>query len=163
MKKNIYLLLFAAIPFIFAQCGTIGKAKMADKNRETIRIWYEEGWNHNKNDELIERCFSPNWRDGNPLSPHETEGLEGMRELVKSYRKAFPDAKFTITHLFATESSAAIRYEVTATHLAEMFGMPPTGKEFSSTGIVLYEMENGKIKSSWQELDLMGIFNQLRE
>ena len=151
------------VPFILGSCSAVKEAKMAETNMETVRVWFEEGWNHNRNMELLERCFDEDWRDGNPLRPDQVAGWEGMRQLVASYREAFPDAQFTITHLFADANYVTIRYEVTARHLGAMFGLEPTGREFTSTGIVLYEMENGKIKVSWQELDLMGIINQLRE
>lgn len=148
---------------LFVNCTATKQLKQAQENRETIRLWYEEGWNHNRNYELIERVFHPEWTDGNPLRPGQTIGHEGMRELVDFYREAFPDAQFTITHVFADASHAAIRYEVEATHYGDAFGIPSTGKKFTSTGLVLYEMKDGRIYRSWQELDLMGIINQLRE
>lgn len=158
MKSKSSLLLLP-LAFLFFQCAS---GRMAKKNEETIRLWFEEGWNHNRNEELIPRVFHPDWNDGNPLRPDQIEGLEGMRQLVQYYRKAFPDAKFAITHLFCDATHAAIRYEVSATHHGDAFGIPATGKLFTSTGIVIYEMEDGKIKRSWQELDLMGIIGQLK-
>ncbi len=164
MKRLGLFFFFLTFTSLFlTQCASVKKVKQADRNAETIRLWFEEGWNHNRNEELLLRCFSENWKDGNPLRPDQIEGIDGMRDAIKSYRKAFPDSHFTITHLFADENHVAIRYEVTATHYGEMFGLQPTGKPFSSTGIVLYEMENGKIKTSWQELDLAGIISQLKE
>ena len=156
-------LLLALSPFLLTQCAATKSLKMAERNRETIRLWFEEGWNHNRNEELLARTFTEDWEDGHPLRADQKTGHEGMRELITAYRKAFPDAQFTITHLFADEKHAAIRYEVTATHFGEMFGLKPTGRQFFSTGIVLYDMEDGKIKRSWQELDLEGIIQQLRE
>ncbi|MBI5913829.1 MAG: ester cyclase [Bacteroidetes bacterium] len=162
MKKHYFLLLFPVL-FMFSNCTSAKKLKQSEKNIETIRLWYEEGWNHNRNEELIPKVFHPDWSDGNPLRPDQTEGLEGMYQTVKFYKHAFPDAHFTITHLIADETHAAIRYEVEATHHGDAFGIPATGKKFTSTGIVLYEMRDGKIYRSWQELDLMGIVNQLKD
>ena len=161
MKKH-FPLLAATVIFLFAQCAPAKMLKHADENNETIRLWYEEGWNKSNNKALIPRVFHPEWSDGNPIRP-ESEGLEGMYELVKFYEAAFPDAHFTITHLFSDETHAAVRYEVEATHKGEAFGIPATGKKFTSTGLVIYEMKDGKIYRSWQELDLMGIVNQLKD
>lgn len=163
MKNTTHFFCLFLSIFIFAKCVPAKYLKQAESNKETIRLWYEEGWNHNRNMELIERVFHPEWNDGNPLRPDQTVGYEGMRELVDFYRKAFPDAHFTITHLFSDNTHAAIRYEVEATHFGDAFGIPATGKKFTSTGLVLYEMKDGKIYRSWQELDLMGIINQLKE
>ncbi len=161
MKKHHYLLLASAI-FLCTQCTPAKVLRRADANKETIRLWYEEGWNKGQNEMLIPQVFHPMWSDGNPIRP-ESEGLEGMYELVKFYKEAFPDAHFTITHLFADETHAAVRYEVNATHKGDAFGIPATGKKFTSTGLVIYEMKDGKIFRSWQELDLMGIVNQLKD
>ncbi len=161
MKQILPALAFISI-LLLTHCAPAKKMKQAETNKETIRVWFEEGWNHNRNEELIPRVFHPEWSDGNPLRPDQTTGLDGMYELVKFYKKAFPDAHFTITHIFANDKNAAIRYEVEATHYGDAFGIPATGKKFTSTGLVIYDMREGKIYRSWQELDLMGIINQLK-
>ena len=86
-----------------------------------------------------------------------------MRQLIESYKSGADDAHFTITHLFADASQVAIRYEVVATHTGTLFGIPATGRQFTSTGLVLYEMKDGRIEVSWQELDLSAILNQLKD
>lgn len=163
MRHLFYSVSLAITALLFIQCTASRKLRQAEINKETIRVWFEDGWNHNRNAELIERVFHPDWSDGNPLRPDQVSGFEGMRELIKFYQEAFPDAHFTITHLFADDKHAAIRYIVEGTHLGDAFGVPATGKKFNSTGIVLYDMRDGKIYRSWQELDLMGIMNQLKE
>ena len=151
-----------ATVLLLAGCAASRQLRMAGKNAETVRIWFEEGWNHNRNEELLDRVFAPDWSDGNPLRSNQTEGIEGMRQFVRFYQQAFADAHFTITHLFATDKQVAIRYEVSAVHVGDAFGVPKTGKHFTSSGIVIYDMENGKIRRTWQELDLMGIIKQLK-
>ena len=164
MKKHqLFLLTTICLSIFFMQCTAYRQQKMENKNAETIRLWFEEGWNKHQNEALIERVFAPDWEDGNPIRGNQTAGLEGMRQTVQFYEKAFADTHFTITHLFATKNQVALRYTVVATHMGDAFGIPKTGKKFISTGIVLYEMEHGKIKRSWQELDLLGIINQLKE
>ncbi|MCB0531942.1 MAG: ester cyclase [Lewinellaceae bacterium] len=148
---------------LFLQCAASRQLRLADQNAETVRLWFEEGWNHNRNEELLERVFAPDWEDGNPLRPDQTTGIEGMREFVKYYQTAFSEAHFTITHLFATEKQVALRYEVSAKHIGPAFGVPATGKHFTSTGILIYDMENARIRRTWQELDLMGIMKQLKD
>ena len=161
--KNFRILALLLLSSAFlVQCSAPRKLRMADKNAETVRLWFEEGWNQGHNEELIDRVFAPDWEDGDPLRADQTTGIEGMRQFVRYYRTAFSNAHFTITHLFATDKYVAIRYDVSAKHIGTAFGIPATGKEFVSTGIVVYDMENGKIKRTWQELDLMGIMKQLK-
>lgn len=162
--KNFHHILFLIIlaPILLIQCTASRKLRLAEKNAETVRIWFEEGWNKKQNDALILRVFSPDWEDGNPLRGNQTAGLLGILETVHFYEDAFADTHFTITHLFATDKQVAIRYSVVAVHVGDAFGIPATGKKIVSSGIVLYEMSHGKIKRSWQELDLLGIINQLK-
>jgi len=163
MRNSSLLTAVPLIALFFIQCASARKLNMARQNEETVRLWFEEGWNKNRNDELVERVFSPDWSDGNPLRANQVEGYEGMHQLVKFYQEAFADTHFTITHLFADDTHVAIRYEVAAKHVGPAFGIPPTGKHFTSSGIVIYEMKDGKIYRSWQELDLMGIIKQLKQ
>jgi len=161
--KNIHFLLgLPLFLFFFSQCAASKKLNMAKKNAETVRLWFEEGWNKNRNEELVEQVFSPNWEDGNPIRANQTSGYDGVRQMVKFYQVAFSETHFTITHLFADDTHVAIRYDVVAKHVGPAFGIAPTGKHFTSSGILIYEMENGKIRRSWQELDLMGIIKQLK-
>ena len=81
MEKSTYLLTLLLLPFLFTNCASTAKLKQAETNRETIRLWYEEGWNHNRNLELIEQVFHPEWTDGNPLRPGQTIGHEGMEDV----------------------------------------------------------------------------------
>lgn len=166
MKRLTSLLMTLLTAMLFlTQCASVKYAKqheLAEQNKETIRIWFEEGWNKNRNMELIERCFDPEWNDGNPILADQLSGHEGMRQLVKNYKEGASDAYFTITHLYANEKYATIRYEVIAHHTGNLFGIPATGKQFTSSGLVLYEMRDGRILVSWQELDMTGIINQLR-
>ena len=162
MKNCSVLALSFVAAFLLVQCTASRHLHQADKNAAVVRLWFEEGWNHNRNEELLEQVFSPDWEDDNPLRADQTTGIEGMRGFVKFYQQAFSDAHFTITHLFATEKNVAIRYEVSAIHVGDAFGIPKTGKRFTSTGIVIYDMDKGKIRRTWQELDLMGIVKQLK-
>lgn len=153
-------LLFVAL--FLTNCAATRNAKTAAQNRETIRIWFEDGWNKHQNEALLERVFSPEWFDANPIRADQTEGIEGVRQAVSFYYKAFPDSHFSITHLFGDEKHTVVRYEVAATQMGDAFGITATGKKFTSTGIVVYEMESGKIRKTWAEIDVLGIVNQLK-
>lgn len=161
--KNLYpISVFSFCLFVFCQCAASRKIEAAHKNEATVRLWFEEGWNQGHNEQLVEQVFASDWEDGNPLRSNQTSGYEGMYQFVRFYQKAFTETHFTITHLFADETHVAIRYDVAARHVGEAFGLSPTGKRFISSGIVIYEMKEGKIRRTWQELDLMGIIKQLR-
>ena len=42
-----------------------------------------------------------------------------------------------------------------------MFGVPPTGKPVTITGIVISRVAAGKIAEEWEVLDLLGVLQQI--
>ena len=161
-----YKLLFFIFPFfvtlLFTQCASTKKLSTAENNKATVRKWLEEGWNERKYEIVLAECFASDWRDGNPIRSDQGEGVEGMRETVNIYLSAFPDIHFVITHITADENFVAVRTEITATHLGEAFGSPATQNKLNTSSITIFEMENGKIKVTWQEFDLLGVINQMK-
>jgi predicted ester cyclase len=41
-------------------------------------------------------------------------------------------------------------------------GVPPTGKRITVSGINVYEIVDGKIAREWEEMDALGMLQQLR-
>jgi predicted ester cyclase len=44
---------------------------------------------------------------------------------------------------------------------AEFFGVPTTGRHVTTSGIMIFRIENGQIQEWWHEYDLFGFMNQL--
>lgn len=158
--KNLLLI---TCTILFVQCAAVKSAKIADQNKETVKLWFEEGWNNNRHEDLLSVCFTEDWEDGNPLQADQMTGLEGMLKAIQNYKKMLGNSHFNITHLFAEDNFVTIRYELTSTHKGNILGLESTNKTFSTTGMAIYEMENGKIKKSWHEVDMTGIINQLKD
>jgi predicted ester cyclase len=47
------------------------------------------------------------------------------------------------------------------THRDEFMGIAPTGKHVMFTGIAIFRVEEGKIAELWQNLDTLGLLQQL--
>lgn len=131
------------------------------KNKNLVKLWILEGWNKNKNLEIIHDVFSDNWIDGNPTFPDQPKGIEGAKYFVNVYRNIFPDIQFTLTHIIADEDHVTFRFTAEATHKGELMGIQPTGKRVKFSGIVIHRIENEKFVESWNEIDLLSIKNQL--
>lgn len=132
-----------------------------EENKELVRLWILEGWNQNRNQEVIERVFAKNWVDGNPTFPDQPQGIEGAMYYVDVYRNIFPDIQFELTHLIADENFVTFRFEAQATHRGDFMGIQPTGKRVKFSGIVIHRVENGRFAESWNEIDLLAIKSQL--
>ena len=132
-----------------------------EDHKDLVRLWILEGWNKNRNEELIEKVFAQSWVDGNPAFANQPRGIEGARYFVNAYRNVFPDIQFELTHIVADERYVTFRFVAEATHGGEFLGIPPTGKRVKFSGIVIHRVENGRFAQSWNEIDLLGIKDQL--
>jgi len=130
-------------------------------NKALVELWILEGWNNNRNKEVVDQVFAQNWVDGNPTFPDQPKGIEGAMYFVEQYRNALPDIQFTITHLIADTDYVTFRFEADATHSGTLMGIPATGKRVKVTGIVIHKVENGRFAKSWNEVDLLGLKMQL--
>lgn len=136
------------------------KEKM-EHNKALARKWILEAWNQNRNQELVADVFAQDWVDGNPTFADQPKGIEGAMYYVNVYRKIFPDIQFQLSHLIAEEEFVCFRFTATSTHEGEFMGIPPTHKKVQFSGIVIHRIEDGKFAESWNEIDLLGIRQQL--
>lgn len=134
-----------------------------EANKQLVRLWILDGWNNNRNKEVVDQVFAQDWVDGNPTFPDQPKGIEGAMYFVEQYRNAFPDIQFNITHLIADTDYVTFRFEATATHKGFLMGIPATGKKVNVTGIVIHKVENGRFAKSWNEVDLLGLKMQLEQ
>lgn len=130
-------------------------------NKSLVEYWIYEGWNKNRNMEIIDSVFAQDWRDLNPL-PGTPPGIEGARYFVNIYRKALPDIQFKITHLVAEPDWVVFRFTAEATHRDTLIGVPGTGKRIATSGIVMHKVVNGRFAESVNEIDLLGILQQIQ-
>ena len=133
----------------------------AETNKQLARLWILEGWNQNRNQEVVEQVFARHWIDGNPTFPDQPQGLEGALYYVNVYRNIFPDIQFELTHIIADENFVTFRFVAEATHRGEFMGIQPTGKRVKFSGIVIHRVENDRFAESWNEIDILSIKSQL--
>ena len=132
-----------------------------EANKALVRLWILEGWNKDRNAEVVDQVFAQDWVDGNPTFADQPNGIAGAMYFVEQYRKALPDIRFTITHLIADEDYATFRFEAEATHNGELMGIAATGRRVKVTGIVIHQVVNGRFAKSWNEVDLLGLRTQI--
>ncbi len=108
----------------------------------------------------VEELYAPNMIDHNP-APGQASGLEGQKQVVTEFRAAFPDLHTTNDDLIAAGDKVVLRWSGRGTHQGPLFGVPPTGKQATFTGIEIYRFEGSKVVERWGEFDVFGILQQL--
>ncbi len=104
--------------------------------------------------------YAPNAID-HALPPNLPPGLEGRKLFASAFLSAFPDIHVHIEDLIAEGDRVMTRWSAHGTHRGELMGIPPTGKTVNFTGIALDRFENGRSVEHWEEIDQMGLLQQL--
>lgn len=86
-----------------------------------------------------------------------TEGFDAFAERWALFNTAFPDLKFDVDLVTATDDMAATVWTATGTQEGEWQGIAPTGKTVSWTGINVFAIACGQITESWGEADHIGL------
>jgi steroid delta-isomerase-like uncharacterized protein len=93
--------------------------------------------------------------------PPEAQSLEGFKQLLPALPQAFSDVLFEVENLVAEGDMVALRFNWTATHLGEFFGIPPTGTRATVTEMHMFRIADGKVVERWGEWDALGLMQQL--
>ncbi len=88
-------------------------------------------------------------------------GQGPMKEVVKTWLKAFPDMRVTNQLVIAENDAVSIQWSVKATHGGEFKGKKPTGKSITYSGVTVYRVKDGKIVEYWAYIDMQYLLNQL--
>jgi len=72
-------------------------------------------------------------------------GIEGAIDHVLGVRHVFPDLRMTIEDQVSEGEWVVTSYTVTGTFRQKWFGMNPTGKPITFTGVNMDRVRNGKI------------------
>ena len=72
-------------------------------------------------------------------------GIQGAIDHVLGVRRVFPDLNLTIENQISEDEWVVTTYSVTGTFKDEWFGMKPTGKPITFTGVNVDRIKNGKI------------------
>lgn len=102
--------------------------------------------------------------DASYYGPHMPNGLgdrETWRQAIARYRGAFPDSHVTFDELIVSGNTVVGRWRATATHTGQLPGLPPTGKPIAIGGITIYRIADSKIVEAWEQLDMLGMWQQL--
>jgi steroid delta-isomerase-like uncharacterized protein len=132
----------------------------SEEAKEIIRRWNEEGWSGGKY-ELANEIISPEMKVHGAGGQAVGVGPDGLIDLIKTWRTAFPDGRMEIDDLIVEGDLVAIRNTWYGTHQADFYGVPPSGKSVAVTSVGLDRVTDGKVNEGWGELDMVGMMQQM--
>ena len=96
------------------------------------------------------------------VGPGMPPGKEGMRTLLRVWRRAFPDWVDTIEDIVAQDDLVVIRISATGTHLGPISGIAPTGRRVKWDMIEIVRVRDGRICEQWGQSNFAAVLDQLR-
>jgi len=130
-----------------------------EANKASMRRFYDEVFNK-KNRAAIDEFIDSNHVD-HAAPPGTPGGLEGAKQTLTMYLTAFPDLHFTVEDLIAEGDKVVARLTVRGTQQGAFMGIPPTGKQVTSTAIDINRIADGKSVEHWLNMDTLGLLQQL--
>jgi steroid delta-isomerase-like uncharacterized protein len=121
-----------------------------------------EIWNQGTLD-VADEIFTADFTRYDPGNPDfsGTVGPEGYKQLVSTYRVAFPDTYWTVDDMVAEGDLVTARWTSVGTNTGELMGMPATDLPVTVTGLTTVRIVEGKIAVEWDDWDSMGLMEQL--
>jgi len=131
-----------------------------EEDKALIARIADEIWNQG-NLAVVADIMAPDARYHGPHMPGGCGGRDEWQSAIEMYRGAVPDAHVKFEELLVCSDKIVGRWKATGTHTGELPGVEPTGKRIAISGITMYRMGNGKIVEAWEQLDLLGMWQQL--
>jgi steroid delta-isomerase-like uncharacterized protein len=130
---------------------------MSAENKAVVRRVLE-AINEGKLDEAA-GFFASNyvWHGPGP----DAHGPEGFRQIVTTYRNAFPDLVCTVEDQIAEGDKVATRFTASGTHRGELAGVAASGRHVTVPCQILERIVDGKIVESFESFDQLGMFQAI--
>jgi len=131
----------------------------AASRRALVNQYYYDAWD-GRNPALVDQLFAPGFLNHHLLNG-QAGGRAGVRQLLETLHKAFPDGSLSVDLQLAQADQVVTRHTFRGTHQGRFMGVPATGRQVRITGIDLHTVEAGAIQQAWGYLDLAGLARQL--
>lgn len=88
-------------------------------------------------------------------------GHAGLREMLQTYWRAFPDLEIAVTDMVIEGSRVVSAWVAAGTHEGTIMNIPPTGHRVQVRGVSIIDVENGLIVRGQYIWDLAGMLRQM--
>ncbi len=128
-----------------------------------------------ENKRVVSRLFEEAINDGNLEVVDEVLGAEcvyhgtredvtgtaGLKQLIETVRKAFPDLRVAIEGQIAANNKVVTRFTAVGTHEGQLNGELPSGKSVNVTGVSILRIADGVGVEGWGMLDALSALRQM--
>jgi steroid delta-isomerase-like uncharacterized protein len=133
---------------------------MSATNKDVVRRLYKEVWNDRKL-EVAEELISKSHALNDPTFAGSAVGPAAYKTQVLRFFTGLPDLRFQVEDCICEKDKVVASWTMTGTQKGELFGIAPTNKKVSFSGITIHQLSNGRILDSQAIWDALGLMCQL--
>ncbi len=133
---------------------------MSTEDNKAIARRFIQVWGKGSLD-IIDELAAPNISVFYSIVPETIHGPEAFKQVLMMMRSGLPDVDISVEEEIAEGDKVVVRWMMRGTHMSELMGIPPTGKQMTWTGITIYRLADGKIVEEKGEEDSLGLMQQL--
>jgi steroid delta-isomerase-like uncharacterized protein len=119
-----------------------------------------QAWNSHDMESVL-RFYSPEYVGSDVGQPTPQRGHQGLREMLQTYWRAFPDLQFVVTARIIETSRVVIVWVAEGTHQGPIMNIPPTGHKVQVSGISVIDVENGLVVRGQYIWDMAGMLRHM--
>jgi steroid delta-isomerase-like uncharacterized protein len=133
-----------------------------DGNRAWVTKYFDEVANNGELD-VADELFAVDYVHHDPANPDPkgVVGVEDVKRHLKELIDAFPDVQFLVDDTVAQGDDVVARWTATLTHTGDYFGIPPTNKSATITGMNSWRIVDGMAVEGWVNRDDLQLLQQL--
>lgn len=120
----------------------------------------DEVWNQGRLD-VCDEIMAPDALYHGPHMPNGVGSRDTWKGAIEMYRSAFPDSDVVYEQLHAFGDLVVGLWTASATHTGPLPGLAPTGRQISIGGIQIFRLGDRRIVEAWEQLDMLGMWQQL--
>jgi steroid delta-isomerase-like uncharacterized protein len=137
----------------------VARAASQESAKLVARRLFEEPWSGNLG--VIDELVAIDYRGHDSAEREAVRGPKGLKDLVERYRSAFAGTTLTVEDQIADGRQVATRWTARGTHVGEIAGIGPTGKDVTVSGLTISRFAAGKIVEQWTTWDTLSMLVQL--
>jgi steroid delta-isomerase-like uncharacterized protein len=134
---------------------------MSDKHEDIVRRYYQALCSTGKMDISVIDHYVVEDFVAHDL-PLAQKGHEGYKQFTDMFAASFSDINPIVIHdTFSCGDKVVARWSWCGKHSAEFMGIPATNRQITMKGINIFRLREGKLADLWQQMDTMGILQQI--
>ena len=125
-----------------------------------MRRLIEEGFSQGRL-EVADELIADGLVEHQDFGPNHAPGAEGVKAVISSLHRAFPDFRLRVVDLVVAGDVVWIRNLGTGTNSGSYFGHPPTGRPMTVDVFDVLRVVDGRVTEHWGVPDRLGALLQL--